>query len=107
MLGPRRTEAALPSPGPASCGPSPISDIGDALIPCMLVLLAGARESLDQRQFVVLVERWWRRQRPFERGRACAPRIVAGFLLAHEGMGDAEEEHQGAESREIGAERRH
>src|SRR5262249_56180022 len=65
-----------------------------------------APPSLDQRQLVILVERWWRRQRPFERGRARAPRIVRRPFLAHERMGYAEEEHQRPQPRKVGAERR-
>src|ERR1700755_2526570 len=49
---------------------------------------------------------WWRRrQRPFERGRARAPRIVCRLLLAHERMGHAEEEHQRPDARNIRADR--
>src|SRR3954470_2878150 len=61
--------------------------------------------SLDQRQLVVLVERRRRRQRPFERGGACPPWIVCRPLLAHERLGDAEEEHQRAKPRKVGSER--
>src|SRR5215813_11472613 len=63
--------------------------------------------SLYQRQLVELVERRRRRQRPFERGRARAPRIVARPLLAHEGIRHAEEEHQRAECRDERSDRRY
>src|SRR6266581_2396826 len=62
--------------------------------------------SLDQRQLVILVERWRRRQRPFERGRARAPWIVRRLFLAHERVGYAEEEHERTQPRKVGAERR-
>src|SRR5437588_12357000 len=51
----------------------------------------------DQRQLVVLMERRRRRQRPFQRGRAGAPRVVGGPLLAQERLRHAEEEDQGPE----------
>src|SRR5437763_8774613 len=46
-------------------------------------------------------------QRPFKRGGARAPRSVGRPFLAHERMGDAEEEHERAKSGNIGAERRY
>ncbi len=52
------------------------------------------------------MERRRRRQRPLECGRAGTPRIVPCPLLADEGLEDAEEEDQRAQSRDVGADRR-
>src|SRR6478752_6204824 len=52
--------------------------------------------SFDPREGLVAVEARRRRQRPFERGGADAPRICRRFHLAGEGLGDAEQEHEEA-----------
>src|SRR5665647_3528035 len=58
---------------------------------------------LYPRQGFELMERRRRRQRPFQSGRAHAPRIVAGDALLHEGFRHAEQEHQHAEAGDVGA----
>ena len=55
---------------------------------------AVPRRQRDARQRLPLVERRRRRQRPFERRRAGAPRIVAGRPLLREGVPHAVEEDQ-------------
>src|SRR5882672_7461414 len=57
--------------------------------------------SLDQRQYVELVERRRRRQRPFEGGRARSPRIVGRSFLADEGAHHSVEEDQHADAGDI------
>src|SRR5580704_2821953 len=52
------------------------------------------------------MERRRRRQRPFQRGGARPPWIGGGALLAHEGVDDADEEHQSAQAGDVGANRR-
>src|SRR5262249_39290608 len=108
MLGPWSAEDVLLS---ASSAPSLISDIYSALSvkdrPMGgMTALGMPPPSFDQRQLIVLMERWRRWQRPFERGRARAPGIVRRLFLAHEGVGHAEEEHQRAQPRKVGPERR-
>src|SRR6266545_7521760 len=58
------------------------------------------------RQGLELMEWRRRRQRPFQRGRARAPGILAGPPLAREGENHVHEEHQHADGEQIGADRR-
>src|SRR5262245_56987694 len=107
MLGSYRGETA---PLVGNSALSLTSDIDPALSRWTKTLTPPAPDgslsrSLDQGQLVVLVERRRRRQRPFERRRARAPRIVRRLHLAHERVGDAEEEHQRAKPGKIGPER--
>src|SRR3974390_1141368 len=113
MLGSYRCGgAAVASAVRANCAPSLTSDIDLKLdIPVCEWSnrrpRARAASLSDQRQLVVLVEGWWRRQRPFERGGAGAPWIIGSPLLAHEGLRQAEKEHQQTDKRQIRAERGH
>src|SRR5712671_141561 len=66
-----------------------------------------AAVSLDQRQYVELVERRGRRQGPFEGGRARSPWIVRRSLLADEGAHHSVEEDQHADAGDIRSERGH
>ena len=71
-------------------------------IECPLVVSAVA----DARQRLELVERRRRCQRPLERGCSLAPRVVGDLLLAHVvGEEHANEEHNRAERRDVGADR--
>src|SRR5713226_1242101 len=65
------------------------------------------RASADARQNLKLMERRGRRQRPFERRRTGAPRVVGGFLFADESLGQTEQEHQQAACRNIRPDRGH
>ena len=52
------------------------------------------------------MERRRRRQRPFQRGRTCTPRIARRLFLANEGEDHAVEEDQDAEGRDVRPDRR-
>src|SRR5690242_2977372 len=53
--------------------------------------------SHDTRQPLELMERWWGRQRPLQRGRASTPWVIPNPFLSHECPNDAEEKDQQAE----------
>src|SRR5271166_1068811 len=84
---------------------SPTAEISLIHRPLRAATRWSGAASPDPRQRLELVEWWWRRQRPFEGGGSCPPRIVPRPLLAHEGERQAVEEYQRADRRNVRADR--
>src|SRR6516162_5086977 len=107
----------MKSSTPARLGPSPACSAaicGDSSAPWLSNDIAQFNSCKivpphtlsDLRENLILMERWWRRERPFQRGCARSPWIVGGPPFLGEGLRQPPQEDQHTDPGNVGTDRR-